>query len=180
MFSYLVNCLFCFPLGAVFGLSFFILLNTFSVPGEGCNRYTCIHDFSSIFVLPLIWSSILLYARNMKYILSLNKISVLFCSIWTATSEIPYIWTCALIEDSNQGAHSHSLIRSESSIGAFWTAKDATFLHANNEDFDHSVRSGADLSLRWTRMSEGMFSHGAVHIVLLNTTLFTFASEWLF
>ena len=47
---------------------------------------------------------------------------------------------------------------SESSLGAFWIAKDAKFLPADNEDSDQS-----DLSLRWARMSKGTFSHVTVH-----------------
>ena len=34
------------------------------------------------------------------------------------------------------------------------------FLHADNEDSDQTAQ--ADLSLRWTHMSEGVFSHVAV------------------
>ena len=33
-------------------------------------------------------------------------------------------------------------IRAESSLGAFWIGKDATFLHADNEDYDQTARMG--------------------------------------
>ena len=36
---------------------------------------------------------------------------------------------------------------SESSLGAFWIANDATFLYAGNEDFDDCADAHADLSL---------------------------------
>ena len=50
--------------------------------------------------------------------------------------------------------------RSESSLGAFWIAKDAEFLHAGNEDSDQTARMGiADVS-------EGTFSHIAANINL--------------
>ena len=44
---------------------------------------------------------------------------------------------CALGEYSDQPAHFHW---SESSLCAFWTAKDANFLHADNEDSDQTAR----------------------------------------
>ena len=46
-------------------------------------------------------------------------------------------------------------------MGAFWIAKDAKFLHADNEDCENAL---ADLSLRWAHMSEGTFSHVAAHV----------------
>ena len=46
---------------------------------------------------------------------------------------------------------------SESSLGAPWLAKDAKFLHANNEDADQIVRL--------VQMSEDTFSHIAAHIL---------------
>ena len=39
---------------------------------------------------------------------------------------------------------------SESSLGAFWMAKDAKFLHADNEDDCPDALAG--LSLNWARM----------------------------
>ena len=48
---------------------------------------------------------------------------------------------------------------SESSLDAYWIAKDARFLHADNEDWSDCADAQADLSLHWTHMSEGTFSH---------------------
>ena len=49
-----------------------------------------------------------------------------------------YPRTAAPCEDSDQTAHLRSQIRiytgAESTLGAFWTAKDARFLHADNEE----------------------------------------------
>ena len=44
---------------------------------------------------------------------------------------------------------------SASSPGTFLIAKNAKFLHADNEDSE----AQADLSLRWPNISEGTFSH---------------------
>ena len=48
------------------------------------------------------------------------------------------IRTCAPSEDSDQPAHSRSLIRIF--MGRTWVAKDAKFLHADNEDTDQTAR----------------------------------------
>ena len=53
-----------------------------------------------------------------------------------ATSEKTYILTCAPSVESDQSARSQC----ESSLCAFWIAKDAKFLHADNEDSDQTVR----------------------------------------
>ena len=53
---------------------------------------------------------------------------------------------------------------SESSVGAFWIAKDAVFLHANNEESDQIANAQTDLSLHWVRMSEVKFSRAETHI----------------
>ena len=45
---------------------------------------------------------------------------------------------------------------SESSLGAFWIAKIAKFLHADNEDWSDCADAQADLSLRLAHMSEGV------------------------
>ena len=47
------------------------------------------------------------------------------------------------------------VVWSESALGAFWIAKDATFLHADNEDWSDCADAETDLSLRGARMSEG-------------------------
>ena len=49
----------------------------------------------------------------------------------------------------------------ESSLGAFWIAEDAQILHAENEDWSDCADVQADLSLLWTHISEGTFSHVA-------------------
>ena len=48
---------------------------------------------------------------------------------------------------------------SEFSLGAFWIAKDAKFLHADNEDWSDCADAQADLSLHWAHMSDSTFSH---------------------
>ena len=53
---------------------------------------------------------------------------------------------------------------SESSLGAFWIAKGAMCLHAGNEDWSDCADAQADLSHRWSHMSEGTFSNIAAHI----------------
>ena len=59
-------------------------------------------------------------------------------------------------------------LRSESSLGAFLIAKDAKFLHTDNEDSDQS-----DLSLLWAHMIEGTFS------AVSDTNLFVCSLEML-
>ena len=61
---------------------------------------------------------------------------------------------------------------SESSLGAFWIAMDAKFLHANNEDFEQ-----ADLSLRWAHMLQGTFYHVVVKLRFDNKQLQLFESS---
>ena len=61
---------------------------------------------------------------------------------------------------------------SETSLGAFWIAKDKIFLYADNEDSDQTTRrlwsdyaeAQGDLSICWARMSEGTFSSAATHV----------------
>ena len=43
-------------------------------------------------------------------------------------------------------------------------AKDATFLHADNENESDCADKQADLCLRWAHMSEGTFSHVASYL----------------
>ena len=58
------------------------------------------------------------------------------------------------------------VVWSESSLGAFWTAKDAKFLHADNKDYSDCTNVQADLSLCWVYMSKGTFSHVAAQFKL--------------
>ena len=59
-------------------------------------------------------------------------------------------------------------VQSVSSLGAFWIAKDAKFLHANNKDFDQiALMCMLILYLYQVHMSEGVFSHVVVHLLLL-------------
>ena len=55
-------------------------------------------------------------------------------------------------------------VRSESSLGAFWIAKDAKFHHVDNEDRRDCADAQPDLSLRWAHMPEGTFYHVAALI----------------
>ena len=52
---------------------------------------------------------------------------------------------------------------SESSLGALWIARDATFLHVGNKGSDYAIAL-ADLSLRWVHMSISTFSHVAAQM----------------
>ena len=76
-----------------------------------------------------------------------------------------YRRTSAPSHDSDYLAHLHSLIRiftvslricavrSESSLGAFWIAKDAKFLPVDKEESVQTARDAqADLSLRWEHL----------------------------
>ena len=53
----------------------------------------------------------------------------------------------------DQPAHSFNLIRIFNCV--VWVAKNAKFLHADNEDWSDCADAQADLSLRWATMSEG-------------------------
>ena len=53
---------------------------------------------------------------------------------------------------------------SESSLGTFWKAKDAKFLHAINEVCNQTA---PDVSLRWAHMSADTFSGIAALILRL-------------
>ena len=48
---------------------------------------------------------------------------------------------------------------SESSLGVFWIAKDAEFLHADNEDCSDCTNAQVALSVRWAHISAGTFPH---------------------
>ena len=61
--------------------------------------------------------------------------------------------------------HSHSLIRIFT--GAFWIAKHAMFLHADNEYWSDCANAQADLSLRRACISEGMFYRVEAFIILM-------------
>ena len=56
---------------------------------------------------------------------------------------------------------------SESSLGAFWMAKDAKFLHVGYEDSNQSAPMRL-LWVRWEHISEGIFSDVAVHLCIKN------------
>ena len=68
-------------------------------------------------------------------------------------------------------------VGSESSLGAFWIAKDVMFLHADNEDPD-LVDHELILSLRLAHMSEGTFSHVSARTGELQIR--TSSDSWLF
>ena len=56
-------------------------------------------------------------------------------------------------------------IWSEFSLGAFWIAKDAKFLRADNEGSIWAARMRRLIWVFVERTSEGTFSHVAVHMV---------------
>ena len=64
---------------------------------------------------------------------------------------------------------------SESSLDAFWIAKDVKFLHAYNEDSDQ-LCACAGLSFRRARMSDGTFSDIVVHMT--NSLTRIFVGSW--
>ena len=66
--------------------------------------------------------------------------------------------------DSDQTARMRSLIWI--SLGAFCTAKDTNFVHADNEYESGRTDAQSDLSIRWAHMSEGTFSHVDSKLVL--------------
>ena len=70
-----------------------------------------------------------------------------------------YLWTCAPSEDSDQHAHSRSLIRFIiCHISDNQECKD--LIHADNEDSDQPAR-----------MPKGTFSNVAAYLVLVKTDL---------
>ena len=71
-----------------------------------------------------------------------------------------YLRTCAPSENSDQPAHSRSLIRIF--LCAFWITKYATFLHTDND-----ADTYAEWSLRWSIKSKDMFSHVADHVFII-------------
>ena len=52
--------------------------------------------------------------------------------------------------EKNRDSQLIRLLVPDSSLGAFWIAIDAKFLHADNEDSNQTA-----LSLRWVRISQG-------------------------
>ena len=48
---------------------------------------------------------------------------------------------------------------SESLLDAFGIAKNAKFLHADNEDSEQTARMRRLICLRWAHMSDGTFKH---------------------
>ena len=68
----------------------------------------------------------------------------------------PYVWTCAPREDSDQPAHSRSLIRIFTGcILDSQGCKDSSC--GQRRLWSDCADAQADLSLRWALMSEGMF-----------------------
>ena len=58
----------------------------------------------------------------------------------------------------------NSACMTESSLGAFWIAKNTKFLHGDNKNGSDCAEVQADLTLHWTHMSKGTFSHDAAQI----------------
>ena len=85
--------------------------------------------------------------------------------LWIAGIEVLYMYnqfidmmipaTCTFKHDSPVKIQ---IRLRESSLCAFWIAKDAKFLHMDNE-YSDCEDAQADLSLRWVHMSDGTFSH---------------------
>ena len=61
---------------------------------------------------------------------------------------------------------------SESSLGAFWIAEDAKFLHADNEGSDQNADAQGESSLRFVHMCKGTFSHVSAHLIHLGRDSF--------
>ena len=66
---------------------------------------------------------------------------------------------------SSVASLSENVTWSESSLSAFWIAKDVQIFHADNEDFDQTSDAQVDLSLHSTHMSERKLSHVATQIM---------------
>ena len=62
---------------------------------------------------------------------------------------------------------------SESLLGAFWIAKDANFLQAENKSLMRLHGCSGDLSIRWVHMSEGTFS-----LIAANRVPWLYISLW--
>ena len=75
-----------------------------------------------------------------------------------------YFRTWAPSKDSDQPAHSHSLIRIFTGRILFYS-KDAKFLPVDNADSD------TDLSVHWANMSECTFSQVVAFIVLFSVCM---------
>ena len=60
---------------------------------------------------------------------------------------------------------------SESSLGAFWVAKDIKLLYRDNEDPDQTSRMLVELSLRFAYMLDGISSHVNANIIRHNCVL---------
>ena len=58
-------------------------------------------------------------------------------------------------------------VYSESSLCAFWKAKDAKFLHADNEDSDQTARMRRLIRVFVSALSAGTFSHAVAQMVYL-------------
>ena len=69
---------------------------------------------------------------------------------------------------------SNRTVWSESVLGAFWIPKDAKFLHADNEDSEHTARKRRVIRLE--HMQEGTFYHGAARFMLMLNNWWEYAT----
>ena len=84
--------------------------------------------------------------------------------IWTATSENAPSDMCTK-------QRFRSACTSESSLGTFCIAKNAKFLHGDNEDWSHCDEAHAGLSLYWAYVTRHVFSHWVSYIILYMGTI---------
>ena len=75
-----------------------------------------------------------------------------------------YFRTCAL--SKIQISRRIRTVRSEPSLGAFRKAKDAKFLHADNEDSDQTARMRNLIRVSVVRSTESIFSHVSAYFCL--------------
>ena len=91
--------------------------------------------------------------------------------LWLESFLVYSVWAVSSVNGKNYLQTSKINIRTfwpEFSLGLISTAKDANFLHAENEDSDQTARMRRlILSLRQVHISEGMFSDVATHISIL-------------
>ena len=83
------------------------------------------------------------------------------CATKSLQHQKMYLWTCAPSKDSDQRAHSRSPIKTFNGDWRIWIAKDAKFLHANNEDWSDCAHAQADLSLCRAHVRRYVFSRNS-------------------
>ena len=87
---------------------------------------------------------------------ALSRAAVLHSNTWAAMSEnipLDVLPTKIMI---SLPIHSGDILWSEFSLGTFWTAKDAKFLHADNDQTDQTAQMH---KLIWVFVRKYVFSH---------------------